>query len=393
MSLTLPEPDEFEQAHSQRLQTRVVETIERAGGVVSFQQYMQMALYEPGLGYYVAGAQKFGETGDFITAPEISPLFSRCLARQCAEVLQQLPTVACILELGAGSGVMATDILLELERLETLPDHYYILELSSELAARQRQTLQQYAPHLLGSVRWLTTLDGLELHGVILANEVLDAMPVRCFTAYGDGVVERGVAVRDGALVWREYPADASLLQRVLTIREDLPAAWSDSYRSEFNPQLGSWVSLLSRHLSQGVVLLSDYGYPRSDYYHPQRSEGTLLGHYRQRATEDPFLYPGLQDLTASVDFTAVAEAGVDAGLELAGYTTQAYFLMGSQLEQVYQQALHGSDERRRLALSHQVKLLTLPAEMGERFQVMGFSRGIDAPLQGFLLQDFSCKL
>ncbi len=195
MSLTLPEPNEQEQAHSQRLQTHIAEVIDDAGGWISFARYMEMALYEPGLGYYVAGRQKFGAAGDFVTAPEVSSLFSSCLARQCAEVLQQQASAACVLELGAGSGIMAADILLQLEQLDCLPDHYYILELSAELMARQRATLEEKVPHLVGSVRWLQTLDGLQLHGVVLANEVLDAMPVSCFSAYPDRVMERGVTL------------------------------------------------------------------------------------------------------------------------------------------------------------------------------------------------------
>ncbi len=394
MSLTLPEPNETEQAHSEHLRRRIAEAIETAGGWIDFSRYMEMALYEPGLGYYVAGQQKFGAAGDFVTAPEISPLFSRCLARQCAEVLRQQASVACILELGAGSGVMAAEILLELERLDCLPDHYYILELSAELAERQRQTLQARAPHLVGSVRWLQSLDGLQLHGVILANEVLDAMPVQCFSARGDQVLARGVALQNDGFVWREREADARLQEMVETLRRYSGVGnWPDPYHSEFNPNIPGWVAMLAEHLAAGLMLLIDYGYPRSDYYHPQRNQGTLLGHYRQRALEDPFWYPGLQDITASVDFTAVAEAGVEAGLALAGYTTQAWFLLANGLESLFQQALETASEVERLSLSKQIKLLTLPAEMGERFQVIGLSRGMEEAPQGFLLQDYSHKL
>ncbi len=394
MSLTLPEPNEQEQAHSQRLQRRIAEVIDDAGGWISFARYMEMALYEPGLGYYVAGRQKFGAAGDFVTAPEVSSLFSSCLARQCAEVLQQQASAACVLELGAGSGVMAADVLLQLEQLDCLPDHYYILELSAELMARQRATLEEKVPHLVGSVRWLQALDGLQLHGVVLANEVLDAMPVSCFSAYPDRVVERGVTLGQNGFSWQDRTADDELRGRVEVLRRSQDVGpWPSPYHSEINPQLSGWVAMLSEHLAAGLILLIDYGYPRADYYHPQRSEGTLLGYYRQRALEDPFWLPGLQDITASVDFTAVAEAGIEAGLELAGYTTQAWFLMANGLETLYQTALEKADERQRLMLSKQIKLLTLPAEMGERFQVIGFSRGLEAPPQGFLMQDYSQRL
>lgn len=394
MSLTLPEPNEQEQAHSRRLQARIAEVIDDAGGWISFARYMDMALYEPGLGYYVAGQQKFGAAGDFVTAPEISSLFSFCLARQCAEVLQRQASAACVLELGAGSGAMAADVLQELERLDCLPDHYYILELSAELMARQRATLEEKVPHLVGSVRWLQTLEGLQLHGVVLANEVLDAMPVTCFSAYPDRIMERGVTLGKRGFSWQERPADDSLRGRVEDLRHaQNVGAWPNPYHSELNPQLPGWMAMLSEHLAAGLILLIDYGYSRADYYHPQRSEGTLLGHFRQHALEDPFWFPGLQDITASVDFTAVAEAGIDAGLTLAGYTTQAWFLLANGLEVLYQEAQENADERQRLMLSQQIKLLTLPAEMGERFQVIGLSRGLDAPPQGFLMQDYSQRL
>lgn len=394
MSLTLPEPGAEEQAHSEKLQQRIIEAIDAAGGVLGFDRYMEMALYEPGLGYYVSGTRKLGADGDFVTAPEISPLFSRCLARQCAEVLRLQPTAACILEFGAGTGAMAADILAELEQLDCLPDHYYIMELSPDLAERQRATLEARVPHLLGSVRWLQTLDGLALNGVMLANEVLDAMPVRVFAQREGEIQERSVAYQGGRLVWRDSPADDALMQAVAKISESPGVArWPDGFVSELNQHIDGWLQTLSQHLASGAILLIDYGYPRAEYYHPQRSQGTLIGHYRQRAIEDPFWYPGLADITANVDFTAVAEAGVAAGLDLEGYTTQAWFLFANGIEQMYQQAIERADDQQRLMLSKQIKLLTLPAEMGERFQVIGFSRNLELPLHGFQLQDYCQRL
>ncbi len=392
MQATLPEPSAAEQAHSDRLRAHIASEIEQAGGFLPFDRYMELALYAPGLGYYVAGAHKFGPGGDFVTAPELSPLFSRCLARQCAQVLGQFRRSACVLELGAGSGRMAADVLAELERLDCLPDHYYILEPSPELRQRQRATLAAAVPHLLGSVRWLDGLDGLALHGVVLANEVADALPVQRFRHDEDGLFELGVAARDGALVAAERPAGEALAARVAALRADLADPWPTPYVSELSPRLAPWLAALAAALAEGVLLFIDYGYPRREYYHPQRASGTLLCHYRHRALDDPLARVGLQDITASVDFTALAEAGTAAGLDLAGYTTQAHFLLGNGLEALFAAAA-GDDLRQQVELARQVKLLTLPSEMGERFQVMAFAKGIDSPLQGFALRDLRFRL
>ncbi len=392
MQATLPEPSAAEQAHSARLRAHIASEIEQAGGFLPFDRYMELALYAPGLGYYVAGAHKFGPGGDFVTAPELSPLFSRCLARQCAQVLGRFRRSACVLELGAGSGRMAADVLAELERLDCLPDHYYILEPSPELRQRQRATLAAAVPHLLGSVRWLDGLDGLALHGVVLANEVADALPVQRFRHDEDGLFELGVAARDGALVAAERPAGEALAARVAALRADLADPWPTPYVSELSPRLAPWLAALAAALAEGVLLFIDYGYPRREYYHPQRASGTLLCHYRHRALDDPLARVGLQDITASVDFTALAEAGTAAGLDLAGYTTQAHFLLGNGLEALFAAAA-GDDLRQQVELARQVKLLTLPSEMGERFQVMAFAKGIDSPLQGFALRDLRFRL
>lgn len=391
--LTLPEPDAVEQDHSDRLLDRIKAAIDSGEGFLPFDQYMQMALYEPGLGYYVAGARKFGEDGDFVTAPEISPLFSRCLASQCAQVLETFERPACVLEIGAGSGVMAADMLSELEALDALPDHYYILELSADLRERQREIITCRVPHLAQSVKWLDALPANGFHGVVVANEVLDAMPVSVFSYEESGIDELGVGYDDGGLVWKARQAPDALAEEVSRLKQDIQADWVDGYRSELNPFLRGWMQSLADSLSQAAVLLVDYGYPRAEYYHSERREGTLVSFYRHRMLDDALRLPGLQDITASVDFTAVAEAGVDAGLELQGYTTQAYFLMANGLEQKCQQELNGADEKKRLLLSQQVKQLTLPSEMGERFQVIGFSKNLDLHLQGFALQSLTHKL
>jgi Uncharacterized conserved protein len=360
---TLPTPSAEALAHSEQLAQRIRAAIEHHGGSISFHDFMQMALYEPGLGYYVAGLRKIGQAGDFITAPEISPLFSQCLANQCAQVLTELGG-GNILELGAGSGIMAADMLAHLENTGCLPDHYLILDLSPELRDRQRQTLQQHVPHLLERVEWLDRLPATPLRGVIVGNEVLDAMPVELFTLVDGEKVIRHVTTQD---------QDFALV------------AVEGDYTSEFNPALPAWMRSIADTLAAGVLLLIDYGYEHADYYRPERTEGTLLCHYQHRVHANPLIYPGLQDITASVDFTAVANAGLDAGLELAGYTTQAMFLANSGLETLFIQALEANPAKQ-YHLAQQVRTLSLPAEMGERFKVMAFTKGFTPTLDGFRL-------
>jgi SAM-dependent MidA family methyltransferase len=343
---------------------------------------MELALYAPGLGYYSAGARKFGAAGDFITAPELSPLFSRCLARQCAEVLGGM-TGGSILELGAGSGVMAADMLLELQALGALPEEYLILEVSAELKERQHATLAAKAPALVSKVRWLEMLPE-RFTGVIVGNEVLDALPVERFRRAAVGYEEYCVRCEGEGFAWATRPAGGQLATALAALEITLPAPLSAGYESEICLGTGPLVSSLAACLARGALLLLDYGYPRAAYYHPERGMGTLMCHYRQRAHGDPFLYPGLQDITAHVDFTAVAEAGTGAGLELAGYTTQAHFLMALGIA-----GFADTDMR----AAQQVKLLTLPEEMGERFKAIGFTRGLDASLQGFALRDLTRML
>ncbi|HEX4299650.1 MAG TPA: SAM-dependent methyltransferase [Gammaproteobacteria bacterium] len=381
-SAELPEPAPDALAHSRRVAGHIREAIQAAGGAIPFSRYMDLALYAPGLGYYSAGARKFGAAGDFITAPELSPLFSRCLARQCAEVLAEVKQ-ASILELGAGSGVMAADMLLELQALGRLPAEYLILEVSGELRERQRQTLAAKATALASRVRWLDALPE-RFSGVIVGNEVLDALPVERFLKRPGGFDEYCVRAEGESLAWSTRAAGEQLAATLAAFETTLPEPLKPGYVSEFNLGLMPLVSSLAATLKQGALLLLDYGYPRAAYYHHERSMGTLMCHYRQRAHDDPFLYPGLQDITAHVDFTAVAEAGTSSGLDLAGYTTQAHFLMALGVA-----GLAGADMR----AAQQVKLLTLPEEMGERFKAIGFSKGIETALSGFTLRDLSRQL
>ncbi|MGH8371352.1 MAG: class I SAM-dependent methyltransferase, partial [Gammaproteobacteria bacterium] len=340
-----------------------------------------LALYAPGLGYYSAGARKFGAAGDFITAPELSPLFSRCLARQAVEVFDALGG-GDILELGGGSGIMAADILSELARLERLPERYLILEVSADLRERQRETLHQKVPGLLERVQWLDTVPE-SFTGLIVANEVLDALPVQRFRRDAEGWSEYTVTLDGDAFNSGTRAVGAELTTALTALEASLPSPLASGYSSELCLQLPGFMRALADTLERGAMLFVDYGYPRNAYYHADRSMGTLMCHYRQRAHDDPFLYPGLQDITAHVDFTAVAEAGVDNGLELAGYTTQAHLLL----------ALGIAGQANNMASTREVKLLTLPEEMGERFKAIGFTKQIDEALTGFALRDLSHTL
>ena len=383
---TLPPPAPEAAAHSARLMDVIRAEIEAGSGSIGFARFMALALYAPGLGYYSAGTRKFGADGDFVTAPELSPLFARSLARQCREILQRVAR-GDILELGAGSGVMAADLLAEMEAQGALPEHYFILEISAELRQRQRMLLERRLPHLMPRIRWLDTLPAQAMQGVVIANEVLDAMPVHRFQIARGAVRELRVACRGDSFAWCDAPAGGALQSAVTALQKELGRDLPQGYASEINLGLAPWLAGVAAPLERGALLLIDYGYPRREYYHPQRASGTLMCHYRQRAHPDPLVLAGLQDITAYVDFTAVAEAGTSAGLELGGYTTQAHFLLACGVLELAAAAGPGPG-REYLELARQVKQLTLPGEMGERFKVMALKRGIPGPLQGFTLQD-----
>ncbi len=379
MPIDLPEPDEAARAHSAELVARIAETIRAEGGAIPFSRYMELALYVPDLGYYSAGAQKFGRAGDFVTAPELGPLFAQCVAEAVAPLLGAMPG-AQFLELGGGSGAFAQDALVHLALLDALPARYAILEPSADLRGRQRERLEAMLPAaLFERVAWLDGPPQEDWRGVLFANEVLDALPATRFAVRGGALFEEFVARDGGGNFLRvDQPADAFLDAAVRHIERYLGAPLPDGLRSEVLPQLPYWIQAVGGLLREGAMLFADYGQPRRDYYAPERSQGTLRGFYRQRLIEDPFLWTGLADLTASVDFTALAEAGVGAGFELAGYSTQAGFLLGNGLAECFQR-LHdlAPDEASRYALSQQAKQLTLPGAMGEAFQVMGFERGV----------------
>jgi SAM-dependent MidA family methyltransferase len=377
-------------AHSERLVTLIRGEIDAHGGWISFARFMELALYQPGLGYYTAGARKFGSNGDFVTAPELSPLFSRCMATQCAEVLSASGG-GDILEVGAGSGLMAADILNELEALDQLPGRYLILEVSADLRERQLATLTAHAARHLARVAWLDELPAA-LRGVIVANEVLDALPVDRFSIRSGRVNALGVSWQQDRLNWSEAPATQPLEHKVREIESQIGSSFAEGYISEINLRLDPWLRSLAGVLEGGLMLLIDYGLPRRQYYREERRDGTLLCHFRQRFHSDPFIHVGLQDIGAWVDFTAVAETASEAGLIVAGFTTQAHFLMGLGIEQ----HLKAAGERElveRLSLARQAMLLTLPGEMGERFKVIGLSRGVRQPLKGFAIRDLAASL
>ena len=387
----LPELTEAEASLLGEMRGRLCAQIADAGGVLPFDRFMETALYAPGLGYYVNGCRKFGAGGDFVTAPEVSPLFSRCLARQTAECLARLRG-GSVLEVGAGSGRMAADVLAELEVQGPLPAAYLILEVSPGLRQTQHETIRRDVPHLLDRVEWLDRLPADGFRGVLLANELLDAMPVHRFRRSGGAWQELGVGLEAGAFVDRWTGLRSPGMESALAALWSDPAALAEGYSSEINLRLAPWLQAVGESMAAGYLILVDYGYTQREYYHPERARGTLICHFRHRAFSDPYVLPGLQDMTANVDFTALARAAVTQGFELAGYTTQAHFLLDSGLDQMLA-ASDPTDLKRHLGLMQGVKKLTLPGEMGERFKVMALARGVPAGLAGFRSRDMRGRL
>ena len=386
--LELPEPGNDEKQHSARLLAVIERAIDAAGGWIDFAHYMELALYSPGRGYYSAGLQKFGEHGDFITAPEISPLFARSLAQPVSQVLQSMGG-GNVVEFGAGSGKLAADMLQQLDELHCLPQQYFIVELSAELKQRQQQTLQQLCPQLIDRVGWLDALPQQKIDAVVVANEVLDAMPVQRFLTTDTGLHAIGVVRGEHGLALASRPAEAPLQAAVAHLQQDMGQQLAPNYMSEINPNIAPWLQALAAALNRGAVYLVDYGYPRLEYYLPERTTGTFMGYYRHHAFDDALWYPGLQDLTAFVDFTAVAEAAVAAGFDVAGFTSQGNFLMDCGLPELMQQAA----SRSQLQQAQQMKTLTLNTEMGERFKVMALSMNLLLDAPGFSLRDYLHRL
>jgi len=377
----LPEPSTEARQHSQQLTTLIQQEIAGAGGWIPFSRFMELALYAPGLGYYSAGASKFGLAGDFITAPEISGLFAKTLARQVAQVLRLVG--GDVMEVGAGSGRLALQLLSGLDALGALPPHYYILEVSADLRERQRQLIKDGAPHLLERVVWLNALPD-SFTGIVLGNEVLDAMPVHIVAWREDGLYERGVLGTGNEFQWSDRTlTNNALLEIARGIH--VPAG----YVSEVNVAAQGFIASLAHMLQQGAILMIDYGFGESEYYHPQRAQGTLMCHYRHHAHADPFHLPGLEDITAHVNFSAIAHAGIQNGLQLLGYTTQASFLLNCGITDILSET-PPDNASAYLPLANQAQKLLSPAEMGELFKVMALGKNVREALVGFSAGDKS---
>jgi SAM-dependent MidA family methyltransferase len=388
MPLPLVPLSPAEADHEARVVAHIRAALAAAGGWLPFSRYMELALYAPGLGYYAAGTHKLGAGGDFVTAPELSPVFGRCLASQVGDVLAALGG-GDVVEIGAGSGALALELLGELERQGRAPRRYLILETSPDLRDRQRAALARLPAGLAARVGWLERIPAERLRGVVVANEVLDALPVERFRIGAAGVEALGVGLADARFVLVARPADAALAAAVAELGIALP----EGYQSELCPMLAPWLASVTAPLEAGVALFLDYGYPRAEYYSPSRAGGTLACFHRQRRHDDPFANVGLQDLTAWVDFTRVAEGGLAAGLEVAGFTTQAHFLLGNGFER-HLEALRAALPAGREPLAAPAALrLVLPSEMGERFKCIALARDYEAPLAGFALRDFTAAL
>ena len=387
---TLPPPSDIALAHSRSVQTMIRDKIHAAGGWISFEQFMNLVLYAPGMGYYSSGATKLGSAGDFVTASEISSLFGRTLAQQVIQIYRQISQTD-ILEFGAGSGKLALDLLFELEKSDALPGKYFILEISAELRQRQQMLLADKAPHLVHLVEWLEQLPA-QFNGIILANEVLDAMPVHMVAWHNNELFERGVIWQNGQFAWQDRPIQNIELHHAASQLTSLINPHNDvafTYVSEINLAATHFMRSLANIMQQGVILLIDYGFGRDEYYHPQRSQGTLMCHYRHHAHDDPFFLPGLQDITSHVDFSAISAAAENTELVLLGYTTQAYFLINCGITEILAQT-PVEDTNNYLPQANQLQKLVSPAEMGELFKVIGFGKNFSEPLIGFKNGDMS---
>ena len=371
-------------AHSQALSSVIKAEILLSGGWISFERFMQMALYQPTFGYYTGTLEKFGKNGDFVTAPEISPLFAKCLARQAAQIL--LATHGDILELGAGTGQLAFDLLITLNELNQLPNHYYILEVSEYLHGIQQQKIIQLPKNLADKVIWLNCLPE-SFNGLILANEVVDALPVSLVKNTVNGLVEMGVAIENNQLIWVEKTLNSGALYECAFVQM-LPK----NYQTEICLSANGLINSLSECLNKGLILLIDYGFGEVEYYHPQRNEGTLMCHFRHLAHGNPLINLGHQDITAHVNFTQIAKAGTNAGCDLAGYTSQAFFLINCGLTDFLKQ-IPAHDIAQYLPLTTAANKLVSPAEMGELFKVMALTKNLDIALIGFTTGDKSHTL
>jgi SAM-dependent MidA family methyltransferase len=373
----LPPPSLEARAHGEEVLAHISAAIDEAGGWISFADYMGTALYAPGLGYYSAGARKFSAAGDFVTAPELTPLFGAALATTAAAVIDRLPD-GDLIELGPGTGRLAADLLDALAAKDRLPQRYRLLEVSADLAARQRECLRERAPALLPRVEWIEMLPA-RWRGLMIANEVLDAVPPHLIARKSGAWFERGVSLAVGCLALADRPLMPGAL------RDAARAAFppEGDYVSEINPAAEALIRSLAERCDAGVLLIIDYGFPAAEYYHPQRASGTLVVHYRHRAVHDPLFMPGLADLSAHVDFSAIARAGVAGGMTVGGYATQARFLINCGILDALA-ACGDPSASAYLRQAAAVQKLLSPAEMGELFKVLALVRGVDGELVGF---------
>ncbi len=370
---SLPIPDESSAAHSARVADHIRDNIRSAGGHISFAEFMHEALYAPGLGYYSAGATKFGADGDFTTAPEVSAVYGNIVARQCAEVLAGIDAGG-VLEFGAGTGKLAADMLQAFDRLGVMPSTYNILEVSADLRERQESLLRREVPQFADKVSWLSDIPKTH-RGVIVANEVLDALPVERFVRRSDAICQLGVGLQKDEFVSVERPAAALLAAAVADIEAELGDAFADGFVSEVSLAVPAWIADIGDCLEQGVAFLFDYGLSRREYYAADRSDGWLRCHFRHHAHNDPYIYPGIQDITAWIDFSAVAGAAVSNDMDIVGYVTQSQFLMAGGLN-LEMENFAELPLPQQLELSGQIKTLTLPGEMGEKFKCIALGRG-----------------
>lgn len=389
---SLPLPDKDAEEHSIKVKQCLLDKIAIKGSL-SFTEYMQTVLYEPGLGYYSAGSTKLGAEGDFITAPEISSLFSESLAQAILPALTEIENCS-ILEVGAGSGQMAVAILSYLERNNSLPAHYYILELSADLRLRQLKLIQENIPSLAERVVWLDSIPD-NLNAVVLSNELLDAMPVVRFRKEQHGIaIEHVVEVEGQFHLSYKLVENDDITRRVEKRVEEIESETSKfdiGFISEINFNAEDWLELIAGKLNAGIIILIDYGYPRHEYYHPERNKGTLNCFYRHRHHGNPFIYPGLQDLTAHIDFTAIADAGINNSLSLIGYTSQSSFLFGAgiaHLAEMRSEKFADDNIMSQIEMANEVKKLTMPYEMGEIVKVIGFSKNCTITLEAFHFKD-----
>jgi SAM-dependent MidA family methyltransferase len=390
----LPPLTAEESAHGKRVAAGLRVQLSAAGGWLPFSRFMDVALHAPGLGYYMTPRALFGARGDFVTAPELSPLFAACLANGIAGLLEQSEG-GDVVEFGAGSGVMAAELFLALLRRAAPLRRYRIVEPSPALAVRQRERIAREPALTAHSDRfeWLEAPPHENWQGVAVANEVVDALPVDRFRVLGAGCEAIGVTELDGGFGFAPRPAEAALAQAIAALQSRLPVPMAAGFVSELRPGQGAWLAGATRSLSRGAMLIVDYGLPRAQYYHASRDGGTLCAFRSHRRVEDVLADPGLQDLTAWVDFSALADEGVACGLEIGGFATQAHYLLATGIERELQSLVAAARAEARHALRQGAATLLLPGEMGERFKVMALVRGIRGPFDGFGFRDLAASL